>query len=130
MGRLFDRIKATVKKLALPRIPWFKKEPIPEEEAGLPPEEMARPVERATYLEDARMVAMIRKAARERRLVYVLYGGEWRYAEPYSFRQGKLGLLFFAHDLKRNDTRSYYIHRIQELQSTDIPYNPRWMVEL
>lgn len=130
MGRLFDRIKATVKKLGIPKLPFFKKEPLPEEEAGLPPEELARPVERATYLEDARMVAMIRKAARERLLVYVLYAGVWRYAEPYSFRQGRHGLLFFAHDLTREGTRSYYIHRIQELQSTEIPYNPRWMVEL
>lgn len=130
MGRLFDRIKATVKKLRLPRLPIYKKEPLPEEDEALSPEELGRPVEKAGYLQDAQMVSIIRKAAREYSLVYILYGGVWRYVEPYSFRQGRHGLLFFAHDLFRNDTRSYYIHRVQELQSTDIPFNPRWMVDL
>jgi hypothetical protein len=130
MGRLFDRIKSVVKKLKLPKLPFFGKEPLPEEDEGLPPEELARPVEKATYLQDAQIVTIIRKSARNKTLVKLLYGNVWRFAEPYSFRQGKHGLLFFAHDLARNDTRSYYIHRIQELQSTEIPFNPRWMVEL
>lgn len=130
MGNLFDRIKSVVKKLRLPKLPFFTREPLPEEDAGLSPEELAKPVERATYLEEAQMVAIIRKAARERRLVNILYSNQWRLAEPYSFRQGRYGLLFFAHDLHRNGTRSFYIHRTQELQSTDIPFNPRWMVEL
>ena len=130
MGRLFDRIKETISKLHLPRLPFFKKEPVPEEDEGLSPEEIVKPVERATYLQDAQMVFIIRKAARRNTLVRILYSDIWRYAEPYSFRQGRYGLLFFAHDLMRNGTRSFYIHRAQEIQLTDIPYNPRWMVEL
>lgn len=128
MAGLFERIKSVVRKLKLPSIPFFKRAPVPEEEVEA--EELRKPVERATYLQEAQIVSIIRKAARTRFLVNVLYANVWRLAEPYSFRMGKHGLLFYAHDLSRNGTRSYYIHRIQEIQSTEIPFNARWMVEL
>lgn len=129
MAGLFERIKSVVRKLKLPKLPFFRKEPLPEEEVT-ELEELEKPVERATYLQEAQIISIIRKAARKKVLVKILYNNVWRLAEPYSFRQGRAGLLFFAHDLSRNDTRSYYIHRIQEIQMTDIPFNPRWFVEL
>lgn len=129
MAGLFERIKSVVRKMKLPKLPFFKKEPLPEEEVT-EVEELKKPVERATYLQEAQIIAIIRKAARRRTLVKILYANVWRLAEPYSFRQGRFGLLFFAHDLYRNGTRSYYIHRTQEIQMTDIPFNPRWLVEL
>jgi len=129
MAGLFERIKSVVRKLKLPKLPFFQKEPLPEEETT-EVEELKKPVERATYLQEAEIVTLIRRAARKRVLVKILYSNVWRLAEPYSFRQGRFGLLFFAHDLARNGTRSYYVHRTQEIQMTDIPFNPRWMVEL
>lgn len=129
MAGLFDRIKSVVRKLKLPKLPFFQKEPLPEEEIT-EVEELRKPIERATYLQEAQIISIIRKAATKRVLVKILYSNVWRLAEPYSFRQGRFGLLFYAHDLQRNDTRSYYIHRIQEIQMTEIPFNPRWLVEL
>jgi predicted DNA-binding transcriptional regulator YafY len=125
MGNLYERIKQTIQKFK----PALKpiEEPTVTEEAK---EEVPQPVRRAEYLSDANMVYIIRQASAKRHLVYLLYNNMWRYVEPYSFRQGEFGTLFYGHDLLRNGTRSYYINRIQELQSTIIPYAPRWFVEI
>lgn len=128
MGNLFDRIKNVIKKLT-PYLPFYKKEPLPEEETT-DVEELQKQVDRADYLDDAKMVHLIRKAARNVILVKLLYANVWRLVEPYSFRQGTYGLLFYGHDMTRNGTRSYYIHRIQQLELTNIPFNPRWVIEL
>jgi len=126
---LYDRIKETVNKLkpALVTQPALQpiKEPIEIEEPDVP-----EPIRHASYINEASIVYAIRQAARHRLLVQVYYNLVWRYVEPYSFKQGKLGTLFYGHDLTRNSTRSYYIHKIAELKGTDIPFNPRWFIEI
>jgi predicted DNA-binding transcriptional regulator YafY len=122
MGNLFSRIKDTIQK--------FKPSlaPIPEAPAAEP--EAPEPVKRMLYITEANIMHIIRESAQHRRLIQVLYNNVIRYVEPYSFRQGKQGALFYGHDLTRNGTRSYYISKIQEVQPTDIPFNPRWFVEI
>lgn len=129
MGDLYDRIKTTIKRLRPPKLPAE----VEEEELDWEGEEEAIPsiaMPKAGYLQEAEASAIIRKAARNQVLIYLLYNGVFRYVEPYSFRQGKEGLLFFGHDLARNDTRSYYISRMEEVSLTDIPFSPRWYIEI
>ncbi|MCK5611405.1 hypothetical protein KAR91_56565 [Candidatus Pacearchaeota archaeon] len=111
----------------LPRLPMFRKEP------GVPgelEEDIAEPIRRATYLDEAEMMHIIRQSAQRRTLLWMLYNNQWRHVEPYSFRDGKQGLLLYGHCLIHNDTHSFYVHRIQELQLTDVPFNPRWYIEI
>lgn len=129
MSSLYDRIKQTVQNIRPPKLPYeVQEEELEwrEEETGTP--DVAMP--KAGYLQEASAVAIIRKAAKHRLLVYMNYDGQWRQVEPYSFRHGKEGTLFFGHDLLRNNTRSYYVSKIEEVRMTDIPYNPRWYVEI
>lgn len=128
MGNLYDRIKSTIRNLL--RLPT---DDVKEEEiewSGEDREVGVSTLPKAGYLQEAEAVAIIRKAAANRLLVSLQYSGQVRNVEPYSFRQGAQGLLFYGHDLYRNDTRSYYVHKIEQVQLTDIPYNPRWMVEI
>lgn len=132
MGNLFDRIKDTVQKLKPQRLPDFKEEPgVPgEAPPGEAVEPAPPPTEPMEYLAEAGMVSTIRKAAQNRYLLYMLYNNTWRHVEPYSFRGGKQGQLLYGHCLIHNDTHSFYVHKIQDLQLTDIPFSPRWMVEI
>jgi len=124
MSGLFSRIKQTIQR--------FKPSlaPIPEPAVEEPEPSEPTPVKRVSYVTEANIMHVIRESSRHRLLIQVLYSNIWRYVEPYSFRQGKQGALFYGHDLTRNNTRSYYIHRIQEVKPTDIPFNPRWFVEI
>ena len=130
MGNLFDRIKQTVRQLRPPKLPGEVTEGYQEYLEETDAAESATAFPRAGYLQEAEANAIIRDAAAKRLLVYMEYNGTWRYVEPYSFKQGKEGLLFFGHDQTRNDTRSYYLHKITQIQLTDIPFNPRWMIEI
>jgi predicted DNA-binding transcriptional regulator YafY len=124
MAKLFDRIKDTIQK--------FKPQlaPIPDAKVEEVEPSEVEPIKRVSYVTEASMMHAIREAAQHRQLIQLLYNNIWRYVEPYSYRQGKQGALFYGHDLTRNGTRSYYIHKIQEIKHTDIPYNPRWFVEI
>jgi len=128
MGNLYDRIKNTIRSLL--RLPTKEVKEEPVEWAGEQTDVAPVALPKAGYLQEAQAVSIIRKAAHNRLLVNLQYSGQFRYVEPYSFRQGKFGLLFFGHDLLRNDTRSYYINKIESVELTDIPYNPRWYVEI
>jgi len=126
MGNLFERIKSTVQRLTqMSKIDTDIEPGVP----GETPEEVMQPVKRAEYISEASMIHLIRESANHKLLVYMLYNNMWRYVEPYSFRTGKSGILFFGFCLTHNDIHSFYVHRIQELQPTQIPYNPRWIIE-
>lgn len=129
MGNLYDRIKNTVRNLRPPKLPAE----VEEEELEWSGEEEDVPsiaMPKSSYLQEAEAVAIIRKAAKYKLLVNLQYNGQFRYVESYSFRNGQSGLLFYGHDLLRNNTRSYYVHKIEEISLTEIPYNPRWHVEI
>ena len=138
MSTLFSRIRETVQKLK-PTI----QQPVPEV-APAPPgtepitfesvvEEFTYPGltrEDFDYISFAEMAATIRKGGLNRLLLYMLYKNKWRHIEPYSFRRGKEGILFFGFDIQANDTRSFYLHRIEQMKLTEIPFAPRWLIEL
>lgn len=131
MGRLYDRILDTVKKLK-PAIST-PLQPIQEPDLDEPEELVEQATELAkklSYVTEASIVHLIRQAAQHRLLIQLYYNNEWRFAEPYALRPGKFGTLFWAHDLLRNSTRSYYLHKIVEMKPTATPFNPRWTIEI
>jgi hypothetical protein len=131
MSNLYERIKQTIQKLKpAPEAPEPIGTPAPEQVTvplGVQPEQA---IEKAGFLQHAQMVSVIRNSAQRKTLVSIRYHDRWRYVEPYSLRPGKQGVLFYGHDMTANDTHSYYIHKIQEVSLTDIPFSPRWMVEI
>ncbi len=135
---LFDRIKSVIRKLIPPKLPSEPagapppEEDVPPAEVDIPEEMPPASIEREVggYLDKAGMTHMIRMAAKQKTLLYMRYNNTWRHVEPYSFRPGKGGLLFYGHCLIHNDTHSFYIHKIQGLQLTEIPFSPRWFIEL
>lgn len=138
MAGLFDRIKNTISKLAPPKLPAYaegdKAAPGDAPPGDVPGEIVdAEPIsemDKLEYLSAASHVSIIRKAARNRLLLYMQYNNMWRYVEPYSFRPGKQGQLFYGHCLAHNDTHSFYMHRIQDLQISEVPFSPRWHIEI
>lgn len=74
----------------------------------------------------------IRHAARTRTLLHMKYNNTWRHVEPYSFRYRSKGVqpLFYGFCLLHDTIEAYRIDRIQDLQTTDRPFAPRWTVEI
>jgi len=87
-------------------------------------------------LSQAEKVGLIIEAAKRGVMIRMLYGGEWRFVEPYSFRDKGHGRLFYgfcrAHPRHLDGhTASFKVERIQEVElALDHPYSPRWPVEL
>ena len=134
MSNLFGRIKDTIQKLKS-----VADQPVPAPPGTEPVsfevvvDEFRHPTLRPedfNYVGLAEMASTIRKAGMTRFLLYMLYNGKFRHVEPYSFRRGKQGLLFFGFDIQANDMRSFYLTKIQQLKMTDIPFSPRWVIEL
>lgn len=125
---LYERIKRAVLQvkptLYYERVRDEAPQPVPVEEA---PEAIER--EAAGYLDKAGMTHMIRKAAQQTLLLNIRYNNQWRYVEPYSFRDGKQGILLYGHCLMHNRIHSFYLHRIQGLKMTDMIFSPRWTIE-
>jgi hypothetical protein len=73
----------------------------------------------------------IRFAAANRLCVELTYQGSSRLIEPYSLRRTREGnLLLFAVKHKTGDDRSYRVDRIQGARISEIPFTPRYMIEL
>lgn len=74
------------------------------------------------------------------KLVRALYKGEdatsatWRLLEPYSIRyrgKGGVPLLYAACEKESyKGIEAFRLERFQDVQVTDIPFKPRWKVEL
>ena len=126
MGKLFDRILDAINKIR--PSPGF------EDDKTLVPgdtkENIQQAVKRSAYLSEASMVHLARNAAQQRLLIYLSYNGQWRYCECYSIKAGKSGTFLYAYCLIHQRIHSFYIHRIQEMQPTTIPFNPRWIIEM
>ncbi len=110
---------------AAPAIPAAYKRAIGEE---LIRERTLRlPVSRAvrSYLEITRF------AASNRLCVELDYRSSTRLIEPYSLRRTKEGnIILHAHNVDRNEHRSYRVDRIQGARVTDKIFTPRFEIEL
>ncbi len=78
----------------------------------------------------------MRFGARNRLCVRVRYHGHERLVEPYSLRQPKTGnRLLYVHERARDGfpvdgVRAYKVAEIDRVETTDIPFTPKWLVEL
>ncbi len=74
---------------------------------------------------------IIRFAASNLLCVDLRYQGSTRRIEPYSLRRTKEGnIILHAHNLNKNEHRSYRIDRIQGAQVTNQTFKPRFAIEL
>lgn len=53
----------------------------------------------------------------------------WREVEPYSFRVKKGIEYFYGYDTNKNGIRGFIIDSINDIETTDNSYEPRWEVE-
>lgn len=77
--------------------------------------------------------ALIREAGKKLVLVELVYKGELRMVEPYSFKNGIYGRYFYGRALDGTDgrtlgIRSFRMDRIGRVRITDTPYVPVWEV--
>lgn len=128
---LFDRIKETVEKFKT-QMPTHVR---PAQPSTPPPEQPLDATYKYTekqygYVDHAQMVNAAIQAGRSQRLLYIRYKGMWRHIEPYELKKGKNGLLLYAWCLVDNDTHSFYLHKIQEMHVTDIPFTARFPIKI
>lgn len=73
----------------------------------------------------------IRFAGNNHLLVELAYQGSTRLIEPYSMRRSQAGnLLVYALKHETGEVRAYRVDRIQGVQITDMPFTPRYAIEL
>jgi predicted DNA-binding transcriptional regulator YafY len=73
----------------------------------------------------------IRFAAANHLCVNLRYQNTWRLIEPYSLRRSLDGyFLLCAVKSESGETRSYRIDRIQGIEVSKTPFNPRYQIEL
>jgi hypothetical protein len=112
--------------------PGVPAQPSPQQSLAPKPQPIVpAPVVELTDLEKSRILT---KAAQTLTMVNMTYGNVGRMAEPYSFRMTARGLLLFAYCPERpgkgNAIKSFKFSLIQKLENTEIPFVPRWPVEL
>lgn len=74
---------------------------------------------------------IIRFAASNRLCVELTYQGSTRRIEPYSLRRTEEGnIILHAHNVDRDEHRSYRVDRIQGARVTDRIFTPRFEIEL
>ncbi len=77
------------------------------------------------------IVEIIRFAAGNRLLVELDYQGSTRRIEPYSLRRTQDGhIILHAHNVDRDEHRSYRVDRMQGAKVTNITFTPRHEIEL
>ena len=85
---------------------------------------------------DYQILETIKQAARAKRVLKIIYiekngtSEDWRYIEPYSFRQFEEDMGLFAWDRGKEGIRLFMVNRIQNAEITDIEYSPRYPIEI
>lgn len=79
-----------------------------------------------TYLQKL----IIAEAGRHHKLIKVVYKGEEKLLEPYSYRPGPKEERFYAFCLEHQQIHSFLLSRFESIQITDLIYVPRWNVEV
>ncbi|WP_281868298.1 hypothetical protein [Brevibacillus parabrevis] len=71
------------------------------------------------------VIETIRTCGARREMVFIIYDGEQRLVEPYSFRDTR----FFGWCQMRNEIRSFTISKISSARPSGQLYTPRFSVE-
>ncbi|MFQ5904500.1 MAG: nucleotidyl transferase AbiEii/AbiGii toxin family protein, partial [Candidatus Binatia bacterium] len=118
---VFAWLHSIVEKVERPAFPTIA----PEVDETWRPPAMAQPWHSPVPLE------IIRFAAANRLCVDLAYQGTRRVIEPYSLRRTRDGnLLLHATKHDTGEARSYRVDRIQGAEVTQIPFTPRYVIEL
>lgn len=118
---VFEWLHGALEKVERPAFPAIS----PEVDETWRPPAMAEPWHSSVPLE------IIRFAAANRLCVDLAYQGTRRAIEPYSLRRTRDGhLVLYATKHETGEARSYRVDRIQGAQVTQIPFTPRYMIEL
>jgi predicted DNA-binding transcriptional regulator YafY len=120
----WNSIQNFLTKFQQPKIPKRQRPGKPPPVAPAP-----TPVVQSPISIDDKM-GMIAEAARTKTLLFMKYNGDWRYTEPYSYRFRGEGRLFYAFCFKDQRINSFKLEKIEDLQLTEMPYAPRWPVEI
>lgn len=121
LPEVFDWLYRAVAKAAPTAIPVGRQ----SIDTAWQPPAMAQAWHTATPME------IIRYAAANRLCIDLAYQGSRRLIEPYSLRRTRDGnLLLYAVKHNTGEERSYRVDRIQGAKVTQIPFTPRYAVEL
>ena len=120
----WNSIQTFLTKFQQPKIPKKQRPGKPPPSAPAP-----TPVVQSPVSIDDKM-GLIAEAARTHTLLFMKYNGDWRYTEPYSYRFKGEGRLFYAFCYKDQRINSFRLEKIEDLQLTEMPYSPRWPVEI
>lgn len=72
----------------------------------------------------------ISTAGRQRVLLLLTYDGDTRHVEPYSYRDKGGRRLFFGYCHKCNEINAFDPNKITHIEVTNIPFAPRWPIEV
>jgi predicted nucleotidyltransferase component of viral defense system len=76
-------------------------------------------------------IQKIQFAASNRLCIRLTYSNKTRTIEPLSFRKNKEErILIFSFERESNSLKSFYIDQIQKVELTDIPYHPKYPIEI
>lgn len=76
-------------------------------------------------------IQVISFAAANKLCIDLEYLGSIRRIEPYSLRRTKDGnVLLHAHNIEKDQHRSYRVDRITDARITDVIFDPKWEIEL
>jgi predicted DNA-binding transcriptional regulator YafY len=116
----FDSLRTFLTQYNKPNIPQRQK-----------PTTQPQPVQTApTGIDLGTKMQIIAQSAKSRTLLFMRYNSNWRYVEPYSYRHKSTGQLLFAFCHKDQHIESFNPNKIEDLQLTEIPFKPRWPVEI
>lgn len=75
-------------------------------------------------------IELLHQAGQQLLMVEMVYDGQSRLVEPYSFREKSTGRLFYGFCSIHGKIHSFRPEKIQTLKLTNIRYSPKWTVEL
>ena len=73
---------------------------------------------------------IIAEAARGRFRVRMSYNAEMRTIEPYSYRQGNVGALFYGFHVEAGKIKAFDLSKIESVEMTEEEFSPQWTVEI
>lgn len=76
------------------------------------------------------IAGVLLEASRRGVLCWMQYNGHKRYIEPYSYRFRGGHQLLYAFCWKDQHIEAFRPDRIQDIELTDIPFKPRWPIEI
>lgn len=118
----FDQTQGPAPKPQIPGAPKAEPKYTTAPKLNVPPNPAPPPITTADKM------AVINEAGRLTVLCSMLYGGNWRYVEPYSWKRFTTGLRVYMYCHRHQHIELFDPNKIESIEITKIPYKPRWVV--